>query len=132
MRRWILPGLLGAMVLAGCDEQPAEQPAGKQGKVATVKSAQCRWATAPIKIDGVLSEVAWDNAQVLDNFAVFWQNRKPKTKTRARLLWDSSYLYFFAEMEDHDLYADVTERNGMTWTNDVFELFFKPAADKLI
>ena len=33
-------------------------------------------------------------------------------------------------MEDTDLYADVTEHNGKTWNNDVFELFFKPADDK--
>ena len=30
-------------------------------------------------------------------------------------MWDREYLYFYAEMEDHDLYADVTERNGETW-----------------
>ena len=29
------------------------------------------------------------------------------TATAARLLWDSNYLYFCAEMEDEDLYADV-------------------------
>ena len=58
-------------------------------------------------------------------------SRKPKTATKARLLWDDNYLYFAAEMEDSDLYADVKERNGMTWLNDVFELFFKPADDKL-
>jgi hypothetical protein len=45
-------------------------------------------------------------------------------------LWDREYLYFFAAMEDTDLYADVTEHDGMTWENDVFELFFKPAADR--
>src|SRR5438067_7308440 len=33
-------------------------------------------------------------------------------------------------MEDTDLYADVTEHDGQTWDNDVFELFFKPADDK--
>ncbi len=141
MRRWMLPGLLAVIVPVGCvelqppaDEKPTAAPAPVQGggkTVKAVKTAECRWAGAPIKIDGVLSEVAWDNAQVLDDFAVFWQNRKPKTKTCARLLWDNSYLYFFAEMEDNDLYADVTERNGMTWTNDVFELFFKPEADRL-
>src|SRR5262249_59427283 len=54
-----------------------------------------------------------------------------KTATKARLLWDDNYLYFAAEMEDSDLYADVTQRNGMTWTNDVFELFFKPVEKKL-
>ena len=109
---------------------PTPSPAPRQ--VQAVKAAECRWAKVPVKVDGVLSELVWDDAQVLTDFAVFWQNRKPKTNTRARLLWDNNYLYFFAEMEDHDLYADVTERNGMTWTNDVFELFFKPAADSLV
>jgi hypothetical protein len=33
-------------------------------------------------------------------------------------------------MEDHDLFANVTERNGMTWEDDVFELFFKPSVEK--
>ena len=33
-------------------------------------------------------------------------------------------------MQDTDLYADVTEHNGPTWQNDVFELFFKPADEK--
>ena len=57
--------------------------------------------------------------------------RKARSATKARLLWDSDYLYFCAEMEDVDLYADVKEHNGMCWTNDVFELFFKPHEDKL-
>ena len=56
--------------------------------------------------------------------------RPPKTATKAKLLWDREYLYFLAEMDDTDLYADVQEHDGMTWDNDVFELFFKPADDK--
>src|SRR5262249_54693688 len=56
--------------------------------------------------------------------------RAAKTKTTAKLLWDREYLYFFADMEDTDLYADVKEHDGMLWNNDVFELFFKPADDK--
>src|SRR6266446_1110936 len=95
------------------------------------RSAECRWAGGDIKIDGLADEPAWKNAQVLDKFVAFWAKRKPKTSTKARLLWDDKYLYFTAEMEDTDLYADIKERNGMTWSNDVFELFFKPHADKL-
>jgi hypothetical protein len=68
---------------------------------------------------------------VLRDFAVYWQDRKARSQTTARLLWDDDYLYYSADMEDADLYATVTERNGMTWNDDVFELFFKPAADKL-
>jgi hypothetical protein len=94
-----------------------------------VRAAECRWAAGPIQIDGRLDEAAWQKAQVLRDFAVFWEKRPAKTATRARLLWDDANLYFAAEMEDSDLYADITEANSMTWLNDVFELFFKPAAD---
>ena len=55
---------------------------------------------------------------------------QPRTATRAKLLWDREYLYFFAEMDDTDVYADIKQHDGMTWNNDVIELFLKPALDK--
>jgi uncharacterized repeat protein (TIGR03806 family) len=94
---------------------------------------ECRWASTPITIDGKADEEAWKHAQVIDHFYLPWLGkdaRPARTATRAKLLWDREYLYFFANMEDTDLYADVTEHDGMTWYNDVFELFFKPAEDK--
>jgi uncharacterized repeat protein (TIGR03806 family) len=108
---------------AGADPLPFKPPP---------ESFECRWADAPIKIDGKGSAEAWKHAQVIDNFYLPWlkKPRAARTATKAKLLWDREYLYFFADMEDTDLYADVTEHNGMTWENDVFELFFKPAEDK--
>ncbi|MCE9547871.1 MAG: PQQ-dependent sugar dehydrogenase [Planctomycetia bacterium] len=94
---------------------------------------ECRWTEGPITLDGRADEPAWKNAQVIDNFRLPWlgaDERAAKTATRARLLWDREYLYFFADMEDHDVFADVKKHNGPTWDNDVFELFFKPADDK--
>src|SRR5437016_403661 len=111
--------LFTSLLVAGCAEPPAA-PAPP-----VVRSAECRWAAGTVRIDAQINETAWDKAQVLENFAVYWQNRKAKTATKARLLWDHRKLYFMAEMEDSDLYADVTEPNGMIWTNDVFELFLK-------
>src|SRR5262245_8144849 len=104
-------------VFTGCDS--SEEQSAPQA----VFKAECRRATGRIKLDGVLDEVAWERAPVLKDFAVYWQNRKPKTATTARLLWDDEFLYFCAEMEDEDLCARVRERNGMTWLDDVFELF---------
>jgi hypothetical protein len=118
---------LSACVLPGC----AAEVAVKDDGPPVTRTAECRRATNRIRIDGVLDEVAWDNAQPLKNFVVFWQKRKPATATIARLLWDNNYLYFCAEMEDEDLFATVKERNGMTWFDDVFELFFKPSVEKM-
>jgi hypothetical protein len=123
--------LLGILPLLGCAGSEAAQTKADPAPP-TVRAAECRWATSRIRIDGKTDEVAWDKAPLIKDFSVFWQKRLPKTATQARLLWDDRYLYFTAEMEDHDLYADVTQRNGQIWTNDVFELFFKPQADKLI
>jgi glucose/arabinose dehydrogenase len=93
----------------------------------------CPYAGGEIVIDGEAKDEAWAEAVVIDRFYLPWlkENQRPaRTATKAKLLWDRENLYFFAEMEDGDLYADVTEHDGRTWDNDVFELFFKPADDK--
>jgi len=91
----------------------------------------CHWANGEIAIDGAADEAAWQHATVIDNFRIpGGEQLKPRTSTRSRLLWDRQYLYFFAEMEDHDLFADVLQRDGQTWDNDVFELFLKPGLNE--
>ena len=90
---------------------------------------ECRWATGPIEIDGQAVESAWQAAQPIDRFYLPWLKdaaRPAKTATRAKLLWDREYLYFFADLDDADLFAPLTEHDGKLWDNDVFELFFKP------
>jgi glucose/arabinose dehydrogenase len=119
-----------ALLLLGRGSSAADEPALVKNPPTAF---ECRWATGPIKIDGKADEEAWKNAQVIDTFYLPWlgpKARKSLTATKARLLWDREYLYFHADMQDSDLYADVKEHDGMTWDNDVFELFFKPADDK--
>ncbi|MGC3968985.1 MAG: PQQ-dependent sugar dehydrogenase [Pirellulales bacterium] len=111
------------------DAKPAESP-----------TFECRWTADPITVDGRADEPAWKNAVTIDEFGQPW-TAKPDSavsaaggatspKTKVRMLWDANGLYFFAEMEDADLFADLKEQDSATWTNDVFELFFRPSADK--
>lgn len=100
----------------------------------TPNEFECRFATGPIAVDGVPEEAAWKAAQTIDHFYLPWlgaDSRPSKTSTHAKLLWDREALYFTAELEDADLFADIVEHDGKTWHNDVFEMFFKPAANKL-
>jgi hypothetical protein len=122
--------LTACLAVSGClpNEAPTAAPADA---VPVVRQAECRRVQGAIKIDGVIDEAAWDKAQLLQDFAAYWDRRKARSATRARLLWDDEFLYFCADMEDVDLYGDVKEHNGMAWLNDVFELFFKPSDDKL-
>ncbi len=95
-------------------------------------AVECRRASAAIKIDGRADEPSWQQAQRIEHFVTPWLPDKPqaKTSTVARLLWDDEALYFYAEMVDHDLFADKTEHDSNTWENDVFELFFRPSTEK--
>jgi glucose/arabinose dehydrogenase len=113
-------------LLAGCWLVPALALAAEPTEPAHF---ECRWATGPIEIDGKASDAAWQTAQVIDRFYLPWlkENARPaKTATRARLLWDREFLYFFADLDDADLFAPLTEHDAKLWENDVFELFFKP------
>jgi hypothetical protein len=93
---------------------------------------ECRRATGPIIIDGKADEPAWKEAMVIDGF--FQPGKNPPLKsragTKARLLWDDDALYFTADMEDSDLFADIKDHDGTLWDNDVFELFFKPSTEQ--
>lgn len=95
---------------------------------------ECRFVRGDITLDGEAKEDAWRDAPAIESFGLPWlkgpQARPSRTATKARLLWDREFLYFFAEMQDADLYADITEHDGQTWHNDVFELFFKPHDDQ--
>jgi glucose/arabinose dehydrogenase/mono/diheme cytochrome c family protein len=128
---FLLPGI--AFII--CSQPGTSQTGPLRGSARQTPSTEfeCRFTDTPIKITGKGTDPAWKRAQVIDNFYLPWlgdKARAAKTKTRAKLLWDREHLYFFADMDDTDLYADVKEHDGMTWDNDVFELFFKPADDK--
>ena len=117
---WLLTAatLIGARQCAVADDPTLARVA---------EEVECRRAAGPIRIDGGADEPAWRTAVVVDRFSANWSKSPAKSATAARLLWDDQYLYFFADMQDPDLYADMTEHDDMTWLNDVFELFFKPA-----
>lgn len=124
----ILAAFAALCVLGVFPRADAQKPMGQPPT-----SFDCRWTDGPITIDGNGDDPAWKHAQTIDQFYLPWLGkdaRRSKTATKAKLLWDREYLYFFADMEDGDLYADVKDHDGMTWDNDVFELFFKPADDK--
>ena len=112
---------------------PARHPIPEPLKKAPPTRFECRWADTAITIDGAADDEAWKHAETIDAFHLPWlgdKARMSRTATAAKLLWDREYLYFLAEMEDTDLFADIKEHDGNLWTNDVFEIFFRPDATK--
>ncbi len=128
MNRFLALLAAGLLTVVALVYLAPEEPK-KEDKLTVQRSFECKRRTGLINIDGRNDEKAWDNAVAIKDFVVFWQKRRAKTATTARLLWDDRHLYFLAEMSDSDVYALVKEKNGLTWNDDVFELFFRPGGE---
>src|SRR5436190_17677801 len=107
----ILAALVALTVALRPPLAQADHPIPEPFKEPPPSKFECRWADAPITIDGTADEPAWKHAEPITAFHLAWlgdKARMARTATTAKLLWDRQYLYFFAEMEDSDLFADVT------------------------
>ena len=111
----------------------AATPAESLAPPVSTPPYECKFTEDAIAINGTLDEAAWENAATIENFSMPWlgKDNKSATKaTRAKILWDRENLYISADLDDADLYADVTEHDGQIWDNDVFEVFLKPSTEK--
>ena len=120
---------VGLALLAPPPAAPGQATKDKEPEA--TRRATCAWADPPPKVDGDLDDPAWAKAAVIDKFPSFWAGTRSGDGTRARLLWDKDALYYSATMTDAELRSFGTRRNDRIWNGDVFELFFKPDADRL-
>jgi hypothetical protein len=92
------------------------------------KSYDVSHAKENLKIDGKLDEPAWKKAAWTDDFIDIEGSSKPtpRFRTRAKLLWDHTYLYIGAELEEPDLKATLTEHDSVIFHDNDFEVFLKP------
>lgn len=84
-----------------------------------------------ITIDGKAEESSWNNAAWSDDFVDIEGDRKPIPlyRTRMKLLWDNSYLYIFAEMEEPHVWAYFDQHDQIVYHENDFEVFLDPDGD---
>ena len=85
-----------------------------------------RRAATPIVIDGVLEELSWQAAEVIDAFTFPWYKEGEKDRTDARLLWDEENLYVSFVAHDPHISATLTERDDPVSRDDCVEVFVAP------
>jgi hypothetical protein len=88
----------------------------------------CYRSSQAIIVDGKLTETAWTQAPWTADFGDIEGDKKPKPllRTRAKILWDDTYLYIAAELEEPHVRAISTERESPLHEENAFEVFIDP------
>ena len=83
---------------------------------------ECRRTDGQISIDGILNERSWRFAKDVD-LTLTDSRTHPLFGTRAKLLWDDSYLYISFQCADNGIYAKKTKKDDALWQEEAVELF---------
>ncbi len=123
-----------AVVAGAIAAVPAACSNGRPGPVdglPEVRHYTCYRAPAPLVVDGRLSETAWVAAPWSEAFVDIRgaEHPAPESRTRVKLLWDDTYLYVGAELEEPDVWATLTARDAVIYQDDDFEVFIDPDGD---
>jgi len=82
-----------------------------------------------IVVDGIANEEVWKNAAWSSDFIDIEGTIKPKYRTRVKMVWDDSYLHFYAELEEPHVWATLKQRDTVIFYNNDFEIFIDPTGD---
>ena len=95
------------------------------------KSYTCQYITEPLVVDGRPDEAGWQQAPWTDDFVDIEGDLKPlpRFRTRAKMLWDEEYFYFFVEMEEPHIWATLRQRDTVIFYDNDFEIFIDPDGD---
>ncbi|MBT8231438.1 MAG: carbohydrate-binding family 9-like protein [Bacteroidia bacterium] len=81
----------------------------------------------PIVIDGIENESSWQHALYSDSFIDIEGVKIPKYDTKMKMLWDESYLYVYAQLQEPHIWGDLKQRDTVIYYNNDFEVFISPS-----
>jgi hypothetical protein len=95
------------------------------------KSYVCYKTDRPITPDGRIIEKIWQSAKWTEDFTDIEGSKKsvPRFKTRVKMLWDDTFLYIAAELEEPDIWGNLTNRDTVIFYDNDFEIFIDPDGD---
>ena len=142
MKYWRIQ-LIGVALLGGPVVLPAATEAGrveapgylsdwrKRIRPQVPRGYVCSPAGEPLVIDGKLDEAAWAAAPWTSEFVDIEGDAKPKPRfrTRAKMLWDDTYFYVAAELEEPHVWGSITQHDAVIFQDPDFEVFIDPNGD---
>ncbi len=91
----------------------------------------CHQSQQALTIDGQALEADWQKAPWTALFVDIEGDKKPLPylDTKVKMLWDSSFFYFYAEMKEPHIWAKLTQRDAVIFRDNDFEIFIDPDGD---
>ncbi|MDU8886018.1 carbohydrate-binding family 9-like protein [Yeosuana sp. MJ-SS3] len=86
-------------------------------------------ALEEIKIDGDDSDISWSKAQWSEAFIDIEGVKKPTYNTQVKMLWDETYFYILAKLEEPHVWANLKQRDTIIFYDNDFEIFIDPDSD---
>jgi hypothetical protein len=68
-----------------------------------------------------MDESSWNKAKWTNNFIDIEDSKKPIYNTKVKMIWDVSYLYFFAELKEPHVWATLKQKDTITFYNNDFD-----------
>jgi len=98
-------------------------------------TVEARALTAPIEVDGMLAEAAWQEGDWSTGFSVLDNPTKvARYQTRFKVRFDDANLYLGAVLDEPNvaaIKAAATERDGHVYSDDCFEVMVDPTGQRI-
>ena len=121
---------LAGLASTGCASDTAPEPPASS--LMAARSYDCRRAAGPIVIDGRVDDAAWARAPWSEPFVDIEGpgHPTPRYETRMKMLWDDTYLYVAAKLEEPHVWGELTEHDAVVYYDNDFEIFIDPDGDR--
>lgn len=92
----------------------------------------CRHTTLPLSLNGKLNDEAWQTAEWTPPFVDIEGDKKPvpRFRTRAKMLWDDTYFYIAAYLEEPHISGTLMNHDDIVFHDNDFEIFIDPDGDR--
>ena len=99
--------------------------------LAEPKHYVCYYTDEQIFIDGNLDKKVWQQAEWTDLFVDIEGDKKPfpSQNTKVKMLWDSTYLYVAAQLDEEHIWAYLENHDDIVYHDNDFEIFIDPDND---
>lgn len=117
--------------MAGLETHAGKVAAEDQLAYVPPKGYVCYRTPGPIRIDGHLDEPAWKQVPWTDAFVDIEGERRPRPRfqTRVKMLWDDTFFYIGAELEEPHVWGTLTRHDSIIFQDNDFEVFIDPNGD---